>query len=276
LSVNGHPASEAGAFARTERLTILKLGGELLEDADAMHAAAHGIAALQARGPVAVVHGGGRAIDADLKARGKAPRFVDGLRVTDEDTLETVVGVLAGRINTAFVAALVAVGVKAVGLTGADASLGRAVVAPPLLTSGGAVADLGRVGVPEPNAPVALITDLIALGYVPVVASIGVSADGSLLNVNADVLAAHLAKAIGAARLIIGGKTPGVFDAAGHTCARLDESTARQMVSAGTAKDGMIAKLGACLDAIAGGVGEVRIVDGRAGEYLEAPGTVLC
>jgi acetylglutamate kinase len=123
---------------------------------------------------------------------------------------------------------------------------------------------------------VALITDLIALGYVPVVASIGVSADGSLLNVNADVLAAHLAKAIGAARLIIGGKTPGVFDAAGHTCARLDESTARQMVSAGTAKDGMIAKLGACLDAIAGGVGEVRIVDGRAGEYLEAPGTVLC
>jgi acetylglutamate kinase len=67
-----------------------------------------------------------------------------------------------------------------------------------------------------------------------------------------------------------------VFDAAGHTCARLDESTARQMVSAGTAKDGMIAKLGACLDAIAGGVGEVRIVDGRAGEYLEAPGTVLC
>jgi acetylglutamate kinase len=262
--------------ARREKLTILKLGGELLEDGGAMRAAAHGIAVLQARGPVAVVHGGGRAIDADLKARGKAPRFVDGLRVTDEDTLDTVVGVLAGRINTAFVAALVAAGVKAVGLTGADASLGRSIVAPPLLTSGGAVADLGRVGVPEPNAPVALVTDLIALGYVPVVASIGVSADGSLLNVNADVLAAHLAKTIGAARLIIGGSTPGVFDASGQTCARLDESTARQMVSAGTAKDGMIAKLGACLDAIAGGVSEVRIVDGRAGEYLEAPGTVLC
>jgi acetylglutamate kinase len=261
---------------RRETLTILKLGGELLEDSGAMRAAAHGIAMLQARGPVAVVHGGGRAIDADLKARGKAPRFVDGLRVTDQDTLDTVVAVLAGRINTAFVAALVAAGVKAVGLTGADASLGRSVVAPPLLTSGGAVADLGRVGVPEPNAPVALITDLIALGYVPVVASIGVSADGSLLNVNADVLAAHLAKTIGAARLIIGGKTAGVFDASGQTCARLDESTARQMVSAGTAKDGMIAKLGACLDAIAGGVGEVRIVDGRAGECLEAPGTVLC
>lgn len=257
-------------------VTLLKLGGELLEDAAAMRAAARGVAALRASGPVAVVHGGGRAIDVDLKARGKAPRFVDGLRITDDDTLETVVDVLAGRINTAFVAALVAAGVNAVGLTGADAALGRSIVAPPLKTTNGAVADLGRVGVPDADAPVTLVTDLIALGYVPVVASIGMSVDGTLLNVNADVLAAHLAKAIGAARLIIGGKTPGVFDASGRTCLRLDESAARRMVSAGTARDGMVAKLGACLDAIAGGVGEVRIVDGRAGEYLEAPGTVLC
>jgi acetylglutamate kinase len=257
-------------------ITILKLGGELLEDTAAMRAAARGVAALRTSGPLAVVHGGGRAIDADLKARGKAPHFIDGLRVTDEDTLDTVVGVLAGRINTAFVAALVAAGVDAVGLTGADTALGRSALAPPMRTTTGAVADLGRVGVPEVNAPVTLVTDLIALGYVPVIASIGVTEDGALLNVNADVLAAHLAKAIGAARLIIGGKTPGVFDSSGQTCARLDESTARQMVSAGTATDGMVAKLGACLDAIAGGVGEVRIVDGRAGQYLEAPGTVLC
>ena len=255
--------------------TILKLGGELLENADAMRAAARGVAALHATGPVAVVHGGGRAIDADLKARGIAPRFVDGLRITDDDTLDTVVGVLAGRINTAFVAALGAAGVKAVGLTGADGSLGRSTVAAPLKTASGTVADLGRVGVPEEDAPVALITDLMSLGYVPVIASIGAGADGTLLNVNADVLAAHLAKAIGAARLIIGGKTAGVFDAAGQTCVHLDESTARQMVAAGTARDGMVAKLGACLDAIAGGVAEVRIIDGRAGEYLEAPGTLL-
>jgi acetylglutamate kinase len=257
-------------------VTILKLGGELLEDAAAMQAAARGVASLGARGPVAVVHGGGRAIDADLKARGKTPRFVDGLRVTDDDTLDTVVGVLAGRINTAFVAALGAAGVKAVGLTGADALLAQSTVAPPLETTSGAIADLGRVGVPDADAPADLIADLISLGYVPVIASIGVTADGRLLNVNADVLAAHLAKATGAARLIISGKTAGVFDASGQTCARLDESTARQMVASGTATDGMVAKLGACLDAIAGGVTEVRIVDGRAGEYFEAPGTVLC
>ncbi len=109
----------------------------------------------------------------------------------------------------------------------------------------------------------------------PVVASIGITADGGLLNVNADVLAAHLATAIGAARLIIGGKTPGVFDASGRTCAHLDESTARHMVSTGTATDGMVAKLGACLDALAGGVAEVRIVDGRTGAYTDAPGTLL-
>jgi len=256
-------------------ITLLKLGGELLEDAAAMRAAAAGIATLQASGPVAVVHGGGRAIDADLKARGKAPTFADGLRVTDADTLETVVSVLAGRINTAFVAALYAAGVRAVGLTGADAGIGLSTVAPPLTTAAGTTADLGLVGAPSPDAPVGLVTDLLALGYVPVVASIGLTREGALLNVNADVLAAHLAKAIGATRLIIGGKTPGVFDAAGQTCGRLDEEAARAMVAAGTARDGMVAKLGACLDAMAGGVEEVRIVDGRAGEYETAPGTLL-
>jgi acetylglutamate kinase len=255
--------------------TILKLGGELLEDAEAMKAAAAGIAALRVSGPVAVVHGGGRAIDADLKARGKAPRFVDGLRITDADTLDTVVGVLAGRINTAFVAALNAAGVKAVGLTGADAGIGLSTIAPPLQTASGATADLGLVGVPSPTAPAQLLTDLLALGYVPVVSSVGATADGGLLNVNADVLAAHLARAIGASRLIIGGKTAGVFDAAGNTCGSLDVDAARAMVAAGTARDGMVAKLGACLDAMAGGVDEVRIVDGRMGEYENAPGTHL-
>ena len=256
--------------------TLLKLGGELLEDAAAMRAAAAGIASLRATGPVAIVHGGGRAIDADLKARGKAPVFADGLRVTDADTLDTVVSVLAGRINTAFVATLCAAGVNAVGLTGADAGIGLSAIAPPLTTAAGTTADLGLVGAPEADAPAGLLLDLLRLGYVPVVASIGLTRDGALLNVNADVLAAHLAKAIGASRLIIGGKTPGVFDAAGNTCGRLDERAARAMVAAGTARDGMVAKLGACLDAIAGGVGEVRIVDGRAGEYERAPGTVLC
>jgi acetylglutamate kinase len=255
--------------------TLLKLGGELLEDAAAMRAAASAIAVLREAGPVAVVHGGGRAIDADLKARGKAPQFVDGLRVTDEDTLATVVAVLAGRINTAFVGALAAAGVKAVGLTGADASLALSTLAPPLETTTGVSADLGLVGVPSSDAPAVLLTDLLALGYVPVVASIGVTAGGELLNVNADTLAAHLAKGISATRLVIAGKTAGVFDATGQTVDALDAAQARAMVAAGTARDGMVAKLAACLDAIDGGVTEVRIVDGRGGRYDAAPGTTI-
>ena len=255
--------------------TILKLGGELLEDAAAMGVAAEGIAALAAVGPVAVVHGGGRAIDADLKSRGVEPRFIDGLRVTDGETMETVVAVLAGRINTAFVAALTARGVKAVGLTGADAAIGISTLAPPLTTTTGTIADLGLVGIPRADAPARLLTDLMGLGYVPVVASVGVSADGSLLNVNADVLAAHLARAASAVRLIIAGTTAGVFDAAGVTCERLQAGDARRMMEAGTARGGMVAKLRACLQAIDGGVREVRIVDGRAAEYATAPGTTI-
>jgi acetylglutamate kinase len=255
--------------------TILKLGGELLEDNAAIRVAAEATSALAALGPVAVVHGGGRAIDADLKARGVEPRFIDGLRVTDGETLETVVAVLAGRINTAFVAALIARGVKAVGLTGADAAIGISTLAPPLTTTTGTVADLGLVGIPRADAPARLLTDLMGLGYLPVVASVGVSADGSLLNVNADTLAAHLARAARADRLIVAGRTPGVLDAAGVTCAHLSPADARRMIAAGTAREGMVAKLGACLDAIDGGVREVRIVDGRAGEYASAPGTSI-
>jgi acetylglutamate kinase len=265
----------SGHRERNEWPTLLKLGGELLEDAAAMRTAAEGIAALGATGPVAIVHGGGRAIDADLKARGVAPQFVDGLRVTDADTLATVVAVLAGRINTALVAALSAAGVKAVGLTGADASLGLSTLAPPLQTTTGRLADLGLVGVPDGAASAALATDLLALGYVPVVASIGVSAGGHLLNVNADTLAAHLAKRMGAGRLVIAGRTAGVFDEHGRTCAALDAAQARAMVAAGTARDGMVAKLAACLAALEGGVAEVRIVDGRNGDYLAAPGTTI-
>ncbi len=255
--------------------TVLKLGGELLEDAAAMQIAARGVARLAGDGPLAVVHGGGRAIDADLRARGTQPRFVDGLRITDEATLDTVVAILAGRINTSFVATLSAEGQKAVGLTGADAAIGLSVKAPGFVSSAGSTVDLGLVGVPQANAPADLVTDLLDLGYVPVIASIGVNANGDLLNVNADVLASHLAAAIGAARLIVAGSTPGVFDSTGTPCPQLDEKQAHAMVAAGTARDGMVAKLRAVLGAFGSGVADVRIVDGRGGAYATAAGTSI-
>ena len=256
-------------------VTLLKLGGELLEDAGAMARAADGIRALANEGPLVVVHGGGRAIDADLRARGVAPRFVDGIRLTDAATLDSVVAVLAGRINTALVAALSAAGVDAVGLTGADARLGLSTIAPAIPGSNGEDIEPGLVGLPCDNAEPKLLRDLLALAYVPVVATVGMSARGELLNVNADILAAHLARTMHAGRLIIAGSTPGVFDGSGLTCALLDAAAARAMVAAGTARDGMVAKLKAALAAAEGGVISVRIVDGRAGDYVNARGTAI-
>jgi acetylglutamate kinase len=254
-------------------LTVLKLGGELLEDASAMHRAAGGIATLVRTSRVVVVHGGGRAIDADLRARGLAPRFVDGIRVTDEPTLDVVVGVLAGRINTRFVAALNALGTRAVGLTGADAGIGLSRRAQPLVGSAGQTVDPGLVGTPNHGAGMSLLLDLCRAGYLPVIASVGMDVDGTLLNVNADTLAAHLAACIGADRLLLAGGTPGVFGMDGQTCERLEEADARALIAAGTARDGMVAKLRAAITATMAGVCDVRIVDGTTGDYDAAAGT---
>jgi acetylglutamate kinase len=254
----------------TSAITVLKVGGELLQGQDKLRAAAAAIAELASTTPLVVVHGGGREIDAELSRKGIAPRMVDGLRVTDEDTLETVVAVLAGSINTRFVAALTASGVRAVGLTGADDGIGLVERAAPLETQSGADVDLGFVGHPVGRSA-ALLSELTDLGCVPVVASIGLGADGRLFNVNADTLAAHLAGVIGAARLLIAGVTNGVLDRAGHTMARIAVSDIDALGADGVVTAGMLAKLAACREAIRAGVGEVMIVDGGQPGRLARP-----
>lgn len=254
-------------------LTVLKLGGELLEPNDGLGSLAAAIRALAAAGPLIVVHGGGREIDADAARRGLARRTVDGLRVTDAATLESVVATLAGTVNTRLVAALVAAGVPAVGLTGADAASVPACPAPPYRTADGRLVDLGLVGVPDVSDPPRLLVDLVASGYLPVIACLGWSPDGSILNVNADALAARLAGACRAARLIVAGATRGVLDAAGRTIEALDPEAIDALVAAGTASAGMVAKLRACREAVEAGVSAVRIVDGRTGDLTAAPGT---
>ena len=256
-------------------ITVLKLGGELLEDAAAIQAAAAAIVRLAAGGPLVVVHGGGRAIDAELRARGETPRFVDGLRITDAAALDTVVCVLAGRNNTALVSAIGAAGARAVGLTGADGGIGRSVPADSFKTVSGEQVDLGLVGHPD-GTDVALLHDLLGLGYIPVVASIGTTASGSLLNVNADTLAGHLAAALRAGRLIIAGATAGVLDWQGATIARLTPEAIADMMASGTAHSGMIAKLAACRRALDGGVTDISIVSGRDGtDFATATGTKI-
>jgi acetylglutamate kinase len=213
--------------------------------------------------PLIIVHGGGREIDASLARAGIEKRQVDGLRITDEPTLDVVVSVLAGLVNTRFVAALGTVGVPAVGLTGADAVIGRVRQAAPHLSIGGETVDLGRVGEPIGREKPALLVDLCKNGYLPVVASIGASREGLLFNVNADTLAAHLAGRLKSPRLIIAGATAGVLDAKGLTIPEMTLRDVDTLIDKGGATAGMVAKLAACRSAIESGAREVFIADGR-------------
>jgi acetylglutamate kinase len=251
---------------------VIKFGGELLEDASRMAAVVAAVADIASGGhaPMVIVHGGGREIDAALKTAGIEKRQVDGLRITDTATLDIVVAVLAGAVNTRFVAGLGAAGVRAVGLTGADGGCGLSEPAPPHRTVDGQIVDLGKVGIPAEQADMHLLKGLLRDGFVPVVASIGADRDGELLNVNADTMAGHLAARLGAARLVIAGSTAGVLDAAGATVPTLDPAAIARLVSGGTATAGMIAKLRACEHALRNGVDEVVIVDGRNRDALSA------
>jgi acetylglutamate kinase len=250
---------------------VLKLGGELLETGDARARLAQLAASLARTRPLVLVHGGGRAIDAELDRRGIAPRKVDGLRITDAPTLEAVVAVLAGSANTDLVASLVAAGVPAVGLTGVDAAFGRARRTAAHRSTAGAIVDLGLVGDPERVDP-RLIGVLLDQGYVPVVASLGVDAvDGAVLNVNADIMACRLAAALPGSDLVIAGATAGVLDERGRSILTLDADGVDAMIAAGTATAGMIAKLTACRDALREGVRSVRIIDGRSLDAGRSP-----
>ena len=252
---------------------VLKFGGELLEEPSRMAAVVAAVAdivsGVRADGLV-IVHGGGKEIDAALKVAGIEKRQVDGLRITDAATLDTVVAVLAGVVNTRLVAALGSAGVPAVGLTGADARCGLSDVAPPHRTVSGQTVDLGRVGLPAPDADMQVLEALIARGMVPVVASIGVDRGGQLLNVNADTMAGHLAGRLKARRLVIAGSTAGVLEENGATVPLLDPPAIERMVAAGTANAGMIAKLRACEQALGNGVDDVVIVNGRDRDALRA------
>jgi acetylglutamate kinase len=259
---------------------VLKFGGELLEDRARLNAVVSAVAQIASAGaPLAIIHGGGKEIDAALATAGVEKRQVEGLRITDEATLEIVVSVLAGSVNTRFVAALLAAGTQAVGLTGADGGCGLSEVAPPHRTVDGRAVDLGRVGIPAPTADMRLLQALLQDRFVPVIASIGVDSEGRLLNVNADTMAGHLAGRLRARRLVIAGSTAGVLDAAGKTIPLLDPATIGQLVTGGTATAGMVAKLRACEQALAGGVDDVVIVDGRDQDALRAaasgPGSTI-
>ncbi|HJN46214.1 MAG: acetylglutamate kinase [Acidobacteria bacterium] len=258
------------------RGVVLKLGGELLEDADGRRDIATAIRRLASRAPLVVVHGGGREVDTDMAALGISKRAVDGLRLTDAATLDVVVGVLAGRVNTRLVAAARVAGVPAVGLTAADAGVSSVQRAEPYTAADGTIVDLGFVGQPTGADEPELLNQLCQADLVPIVASIGADSGGQLLNVNADTLAGHLAARLGAARLLIAGGTPGVLDEHDRTIPSMSLDLLHGFLVDGRASAGMVAKLIACREARRAGVDRVDIVTGKHTDDLDTTaGTMI-
>ncbi len=238
------------------RPTVVKIGGSTLGHTDTT---LDDVASLQRRGlrPV-VVHGGGQVISQWMERSGTVARFIRGLRVTDDATLEVVVAVLAGLVNKQLVATLQGLGCKAVGLSGADGELLQARVMDD---------EVGSVG-EVTNVEAGVVEGVLAMGAVPVVAPVAISepAEGggprALLNVNGDSAAGALAAALGAERLVFLTDVEGVMDGSHRVIPRLLPEQERALIESGVAGGGMIPKLEACLSALPR-VEVARIVDGR-------------
>jgi acetylglutamate kinase len=254
---------EALPFMREhhDKAIVIKFGGAAMERSGLARPFAEDLALLQHAGidPI-VVHGGGPQVTDYSERMGIETRFVDGLRVTDAETLDVATMVLAGKLNTQVVSTLVAGGVPAVGLSGVDGGL--------LLARKQDGPDLGYVGeVVSVNAEV--VNTLIARRFVPVVASIAMDGDGQAYNVNADAVAAELAIALGAEKLVYINDVPGLIGASGDLLSELSSSQARELLSRdGVVNGGMIPKLGSAIRAIEAGVPRVHMVDGRVEHSL--------
>ncbi len=209
-----------------------------------------------------LIHGGGQEITRMLDRLGKRSRFVNGLRVTDEETMDVVEMVLAGRANKALVSMIAAAGGSAVGVSGKDGKVFQARKLP-------GPEDLGQVGEVDAVDPT-LIKLLSGNGYIPVVASIGIGADGRSFNLNADHAAGALAAALGASKFILLTDVPGVLAGGegGEVLSTLQAKDARRLIREGVIARGMIPKVEACLAALAAGVPTAHIIGGRTPHTL--------
>lgn len=238
---------------------VVKYGGAAMLDETLKRAVMTDIVLMRYVGinPI-LVHGGGPEVSDAMRRMGKEPEFVGGLRVTDEETMEIVEMVLAGKTNKSIVAHLNSEGAQAVGLSGKDASL----LVAERETSRGDIGFVGRITAVNPG----IIHTLTASGYIPVISSVAIGADGEAYNVNADTAAGALAASLEATKLILMTDVEGLYRDFDDKESLIPEMTAdetQQMIASGAADKGMIPKLEACLMARQGGVERAHIIDGR-------------
>lgn len=252
-----------------DKTIVIKYGGNAMTDDRLKECFAQDVVLLKLVGmnPV-VVHGGGPQINEMLDKLGKKGEFIQGMRVTDEETMDVVEMVLGGQVNKEIVNLINRHGGKAVGLTGQD---GNFIHAHKLLMEDlkdpTKMIDVGQVGEISGIDP-SIINFLDTGDFIPVVAPIGVGENGETYNINADVVAGKLAEILGAEKLILLTNTPGVLDKAGNLLTGLTPKQIDDLVEDGTLSGGMLPKIGSALDAARSGVKSVHIIDGRVEHAL--------
>ena len=246
---------------------VIKYGGNAMTDDSLKDGFAKDVALLKLVGinPV-VVHGGGPQINGMLEKVGKKGEFVQGMRVTDKETMDIVEMVLGGSVNKEIVSLLNQHGGKAIGLTGRDGHFLRAkklFINTPERNG----VDIGQVGTVD-EIDGTLIRNMVERGYIPVIAPIGVGMGGEAFNINADLVAGRLAKELKAQKLLLMTNTPGVLDKDGNLLTNLTPKRIDALVAEGTLSGGMLPKIASALDAATHGVKAVHIIDGRVPHAL--------
>lgn len=252
-----------------DKTIVIKYGGNAMTDPKLQDCFARDVVLLKLVGmnPV-VVHGGGPQIDDLLKRVGKQGQFIQGMRVTDEETMDIVEMVLGGQVNKDIVNLINKHGGKAVGLTGADGAFIRAKkLMMPNKDNPDEMLDIGQVGEITQIDP-SLITFLDSGDFIPVIAPIGVGASGETYNINADLVAGKLAEILKAEKLVLLTNTPGVLDKQGNLLTGLTPGKIDELVADGTLSGGMLPKISSALDAARNGVRSVHIIDGRVEHCL--------
>jgi len=244
-------------------LFVIKYGGNAMVDPQLRDSFARDVVLMKYVGlhPV-VVHGGGPQIDETLKSLGVVSERLDGLRVTDEHTMQVVEMVLGGTLNQQIVSLIAGHGGRAIGLTGKDDGFIRAKKVDQMKTKSGKWVDPGRVGAVTQVNP-DILRRLVNDGFIPVIAPIAVDAEGKSLNVNADTVAGKIAEALPARKFVLLTDIEGVRGEDGSVASSLSAATIAQLKADGVIEGGMIPKVDCALGALAGGVRKAHVIDGR-------------